>query len=101
MVSLIAGIVMLALVYMGLNVIRSADPKLLARLVRRIGGVLALAFAAWIGARGELVVAIPLGLFGLGCWATRRSARSSPRSSAGAARRYAQTGSKPRYDPSL
>lgn len=66
MVSLIAGIVVLALVYMGLNVIRSADPKLLARLVRRIGGVLALAFAAWIGARGELVVAIPLGLFGLG-----------------------------------
>lgn len=66
MVSLIAGIVVLALVYMGLKTIRSADPKLLARLVRRIGGVLALAFAAWIGARGELVVAIPLGLFGLG-----------------------------------
>jgi len=66
MVNLIAGIVVLALVYMGLNVIRSADPKLLARLVRGLGGVLALAFAAWIGLRGEFVVAIPLGLFGLG-----------------------------------
>src|SRR3569623_767504 len=64
--SLIAGIVVLALIYMGLNVIRAADPKLLARLVRRIGGVLALAFAGYIGLRGELVVAIPLGLFGLG-----------------------------------
>ena len=66
MVNLIAGIVVLALVYMGLNVLRSADPKLLARLVRRIGGVLVLAAAGWIGLRGEFVVAIPLGLFGLG-----------------------------------
>src|SRR3569623_1579273 len=63
MVNLIAGIVVLALVYMGLNVLRSADPKLLAR---RSGGVLALAVAGWIGLRGEFVVAIPLGLFGLG-----------------------------------
>jgi hypothetical protein len=66
MVNLIFGIVALALIYMALNVIRAADPKLLARLVRRIGGVLALAFAGWIGLRGEFVVAIPLGLFGLG-----------------------------------
>jgi len=66
MVNLIFGIVALVLIYMALNVIRAADPKLLARLVRRIGGVLALAFAGWIGLRGEFVVAIPLGLFGLG-----------------------------------
>src|SRR3569623_3204191 len=45
---------------------RSGDPILLARLVRRIGGVLARAVAGWIGLRGEFVVAIPLGLFGLG-----------------------------------
>jgi hypothetical protein len=38
----------------------------LARAVKIVGGVLALAVAAYTGLRGELVVAIPLGLFGAG-----------------------------------
>lgn len=66
MPTLIAGIVVLILAYVLLNAFRAADPRLLARLLKSIGGILALAFAAYIGARGQLAVAVPIGLFGLG-----------------------------------
>jgi len=42
------------------------DPKQNARLLRRIGGGLALLFAAFLFLRGEMWVAIPVGAFGLG-----------------------------------
>jgi hypothetical protein len=45
---------------------RAANPAVLARAVKIVGGVLSLAVAAYTGLRGELVVAIPLGLFGAG-----------------------------------
>jgi hypothetical protein len=66
MPTLIAGIVAVALIYAALNVIKGADPKFLARLIKVGGGVVTLAFAAFIGARGELAVAIPIGIFGAG-----------------------------------
>lgn len=66
MPTLIAGIVAVALIYAALNVVKGADPKFLARLIKIGGGVVTLAFAAFIGARGELAIAIPIGIFGAG-----------------------------------
>ena len=42
------------------------DPKQNARLLRRIGGGVALLFAAFLFLRGQMWVAIPVGAFGLG-----------------------------------
>lgn len=66
MPTLIAGIVAVALIYVALNIIKGADPKWLAKIIRGGGGVVTLAAALFIGARGELAVAIPLGIFGAG-----------------------------------
>lgn len=66
MPTLIAGIVAVALLYVALNIVKGADPKWLAKILRGGGGVLALAAALFVGARGELAVAIPLGIFGAG-----------------------------------
>ncbi|HZP75726.1 MAG TPA: DnaJ domain-containing protein [Pseudolabrys sp.] len=43
-----------------------ADPKLVGRLIKTLGGLLSLAMAGFLGLRGEIAVAIPLGAFGLG-----------------------------------
>ena len=66
MPTLIAGIVAVALLYVALNVIKGADPKWLAKIVRTGGGIVTLAAALFVGARGEFAVAIPLGVFGAG-----------------------------------
>ncbi len=66
MPTLIAGIVAVALLYVALNIIKGADPKWLARVIKIGGGVVTLAAALFIGVRGELAVAIPLGIFGAG-----------------------------------
>lgn len=66
MVSLIAGISALILIYFALKSFRATDPKVLARLLRRIGGFVSLAAAAYIGMRGRFEIAVPLGLFGAG-----------------------------------
>lgn len=66
MVSLIAGVVALFLLWYALDAFRNANPAALARALKLTGGVLLLAAAAFIGLRGNLGFAIPLGLFGLG-----------------------------------
>ena len=66
MPTLIAGIVAVALVYAALNIVKGADPKWLAKVIRGGGGVVTLAAALFVGAKGELAVAIPLGIFGAG-----------------------------------
>ncbi len=66
MPTLLAGIIVFALLYFLLQAVKKADPKALARLIRNGGGVLVLAAAAFIGFRGQLAVAIPLGMFGAG-----------------------------------
>jgi hypothetical protein len=63
---LILGVLALVLGLWALNVISKVDPKVGARVVKAAGGLLALGFAVFLGLRGELGLAIPLGAFGLG-----------------------------------
>ena len=64
--TLIAGVVAIITLYLLLQMFRSANPAVLARTIKFGGGVVALAVAAFTGLRGELAVAIPLGLVGAG-----------------------------------
>src|SRR4051794_17400957 len=66
MPTLIAGAVAVIVLYSLLQMFRAANPVVLARSIKIGGGVLALAVAAFTGVKGELAVAIPLGLFGAG-----------------------------------
>lgn len=66
MPTLIAGVVAVVLLYLLLQMFRAANPVVLARNIKIVGGVVALAVAAFTGLRGELAVAIPLGIFGAG-----------------------------------
>src|SRR5919204_305538 len=64
--TLIAGLVAVITLYLLLRMFRAANPAVLARAIKVGGGVVALAVAAFTGLRGELAVAIPLGIFGAG-----------------------------------
>jgi hypothetical protein len=64
--TLIAGLIAVVTLYLLLQTLRNANPTVLARMGRKAGGVACLAIAAFTGIRGELAVAIPLGLFGAG-----------------------------------
>ncbi len=66
MATLIAGAVAVFVLYTLLQMFRSANPAVLARAIKIAGGIAALAVAVFIGIRGELAVAIPLGVFGAG-----------------------------------
>jgi hypothetical protein len=85
MQMLILGVAVLALVLWALNVFSKVNPQQVARIVRPIGGIGALAVAAFVGVRGEIAVAVPIGLVGLGLlgwgpWASgfgRGASRSS------------------------
>ena len=66
MPTLIAGVVAVILLYSLLQMFRAANPVVLARAIKIGGGVVALAVAAFTGIKGELAVAIPLGIFGAG-----------------------------------
>ncbi len=66
MPALIAGVVAVILLYSLLQMFRAANPIVLARTIKIGGGVVALAVAAFIGVKGELAVALPLGIFGAG-----------------------------------
>ena len=66
MPTLIAGVVAVVLLYSLLQMFRAANPAVLARSLKIVGGVVTLAVAAFTGVRGELAVAIPLGIFGAG-----------------------------------
>jgi hypothetical protein len=66
MVTVIFGVVTLALLLLASNAFAHADPRKLAPLVKMIGGFGALAGAVFLAARGELSVAVPLGFAGLG-----------------------------------
>src|SRR5258708_9631642 len=74
MPTLIAGVVAVVLLYSLLQMFRAANPVVLARVIKIGGGVVALAVAAFTGLKGELAVAIPLGIFraGLLRWAPVR-----------------------------
>jgi hypothetical protein len=66
MPTLIFGLLVLFAALWVLGVISRVDPKIAARVMKAAGGILAIGFAAFLGLRGEIVVAIPLGIFGLG-----------------------------------
>ena len=66
MPTLIAGAIAVFVLYTLLQMFRAANPAALARALKIVGGVLALAAAAFIGLKGELAVAIPIGVFGAG-----------------------------------
>ena len=73
MPTLIAGAVAVLVLYLLLQSLRAANPVALARAIKIVGGVVSLAVAAFVGLRGELAVAIPLGVFGAGLlgWSPR------------------------------
>jgi hypothetical protein len=66
MPALIAGVVAVIILYLLLQMFRAANPVVLARAIKIGGGIVALAFAAFTGIKGELAVAIPIGIFGAG-----------------------------------
>src|SRR5947208_11709422 len=66
MVTIVFGVIALALLLMAMNVFAKSDPRKLAPVVKMVGGVGALGGAAFLAARGQLSIAIPLGFAGLG-----------------------------------
>jgi hypothetical protein len=66
MPALVFGLVILVFALWALNVISKVDPKVGARVLKAGGGLLALGFGIFLGLRGEIGIAVPLGIFGLG-----------------------------------
>jgi hypothetical protein len=66
MPALFFGILVLVLALWALNVISKVDPQVGARVLKAGGGLVALGLAVFLGLRGELGIALPLGAFGLG-----------------------------------
>jgi hypothetical protein len=64
--SVIFGIVVLALLLWALHSVSRVDPRTLAIVLKTGGGIGALGLAGLLGVRGRLDIAIPLGLTGLG-----------------------------------
>ena len=93
---LILGFVVLVIALWALNVISKADPRLGARLLKAGGGLLALAVAVFLGLRGEIWAALPLGVFALGVlgWAPLRALGQSEADRGGAG-----LGEDPQGDP--
>jgi hypothetical protein len=48
------------------KVVSKVDPKVGARVMKASGGLLAIGFAVFLGLRGQIGIALPLGAFGLG-----------------------------------
>ncbi|MFY9836662.1 MAG: DnaJ domain-containing protein [Xanthobacteraceae bacterium] len=66
MPEILLGLVVLLLLMWAANAFSKADPKQAARVLRAIGGGAALVLAVFLLFRGEIGVAIPVGVFGLG-----------------------------------
>ena len=66
MPTLLLGVLALILILWLLNSFARSNPQVIAAALKTGGGVVALAGAAFFGARGRLDVAIPLGVTGLG-----------------------------------
>lgn len=64
--ALIAGIVAVITLYLLLQLLRNTSAAVLARGIKIGGGIGALAVAAFIGTRGQVMAAIPLAIFGAG-----------------------------------
>jgi hypothetical protein len=66
MPTLIFGALFLFAAIWVLGVISKIDPKIGARILKAAGGLISLGLAVFLGLRGEIWVAVPLGAFGLG-----------------------------------
>ena len=66
MATLIFGFVVLALILFAMQAFTNVDPRKLAPAVKLAGGVATLGGAAFLAARGQIGLAVPLGLTGLG-----------------------------------
>jgi len=66
MPTLFIGLLALILVLWLLKSFARTDPQYLIKLGRTAGGILALASAAFLGSRGQVFAAVPLGVTGLG-----------------------------------
>ena len=62
----VLGVAVFILLLWAASAFSKADPKQAARVLRVMGGAAALIFAGFLMLRGEIGVAIPVGLFGLG-----------------------------------
>src|SRR5215467_14736543 len=65
MASIIFGVIVLGLLLMAMNTFANVDPRKLAPVVKMVGGIGALGGAAFLAARGQLSIALPLGAAGL------------------------------------
>jgi DnaJ domain len=65
MPTLFIGLLALALVLWLLKSFARSDPRYLIKIGRTAGGVVALAGAAFLGVRGQVFLAVPLGVTGL------------------------------------
>jgi hypothetical protein len=65
MITLLAGLAALVIVWYVLKLVGTANPAALARALKIVGGVVSLAAAALLALRNNFIVAIPLGMFGL------------------------------------
>jgi DnaJ-domain-containing protein 1 len=64
--TLLIGLaVLFVLIFVG-RMVSTSDPKKLAKLVRRIGGIGAFALAVLLAVRGQFLFAVPLAFFGAG-----------------------------------
>jgi hypothetical protein len=66
MPTLILGVLVLVLVLWGMKYVAKADTKQLTKTVRQSGGLAALGAAVFLGVRGQIGLALPLGVAGLG-----------------------------------
>ena len=91
MPTLIAGAVAVLVLYLLLQMFRAANPAVLARAIKIAGGVVALAVAAFIGARrANSRSRFRSACSARACWAGRRSERLASAISAGCSARGAQ-----------
>ena len=64
--TLLFGLAALAILLWAAQKYLQADPRKLAAVLKLSGGITLLAFAAFLGARGEIAIAAPLAAAGLG-----------------------------------
>ena len=63
---LFLGLIALVAALWALNVVSKVDPRIGARVLKAGGGLLSIGMAVFLGLRGEIGIALPLGAFGLG-----------------------------------
>ncbi|MDO8877812.1 MAG: DnaJ domain-containing protein [Pseudolabrys sp.] len=63
---IIFGLLALVVALWILHKVSKVDPRLGARVIKASGGLLSLGVAVFLGVRGQIGIAIPIGIFGLG-----------------------------------